>query len=211
MAWKKFRAHWVFTWVVLGVYIFSQITFSVLDEGATDHEEWSFLVSLVSLIVAVGMGIGLTRLFLDLIDTDTEGKISTYLLVPKKMFWSYLGATVLYMLLVGIGFMLIIPGIYFMLKYQFFGELIVDKKLGAIEALKKSAEMTSGVKWQLLGFILGVAGVNVLGALVFGFGLFVTVPVTALAYYLVYRKLSLRLESLLPATSSPVSSGEVHA
>ncbi len=49
--------------------------------------------------------------------------------------------------------------------------------------------MTVGVKWHLLGFLLIVALLNLLGAIVFLVGLLVTVPVTMIAYAHIYQKL----------------------
>ena len=85
--------------------------------------------------------------------------------------------------------LLIIPGIYLAIKYQFFSFLIVDKNMGIMESFKKSEEMTQGVKMNLLLFSLALAGINILGALVFLVGLIVTIPTTVMATVYVYRKL----------------------
>jgi uncharacterized membrane protein len=95
--------------------------------------------------------------------------------------------------------LLIVPGIYLGLKYQFFSYLIVDKELGVLDSLKESSQITQGVKWQLFGFSLALIGINILGALAFGIGLLVTIPLTVVAHVFVYRKLSTRL-MLVPVT-----------
>ncbi len=61
-----------------------------------------------------------------------------------------------------IGFiLLIVPGVYFALRFQLFGFLIVDKGLGPIEALKESWRLTEGK----------VGNLFVLGLIVFGIAL----------------------------------------
>ena len=103
----------------------------------------------------------------------------------------YLVATVLYGLMVIVGFiLLVIPGVYLALKYQFYKFLIVDKEMQPIEALKESARMTKGHMWQLLWLFWLVLVINLLGLLALGVGLFLTVPTTLLAYTFVYKRLS---------------------
>lgn len=50
--------------------------------------------------------------------------------------------------------LILVAVIFLFLKYQFYGYLIVDKNLGAIEALKKSDELTRGAEKNLLIFWL---------------------------------------------------------
>ncbi len=57
--------------------------------------------------------------------------------------------------MVAVGLMLlIVPGIYLGLKYQFYGYAIADKGIGPIDALKESDRMTEGAKQNLLIFWL---------------------------------------------------------
>jgi uncharacterized membrane protein len=85
--------------------------------------------------------------------------------------------------------LLIIPGIYWALKFNFATYLVVDKNLKPIQALKRSGEMTKGIKWHLLGVAILFFFINLFGILAFGIGAFVTTPVTALAYAHIYRQL----------------------
>jgi len=85
--------------------------------------------------------------------------------------------------------LLIIPGIIWAIKFYFFSYLIVDKGLGPIEALKRSSAITDGSKWDL--FLLGLLlfGINLIGAIPFFLGWFVTIPISMVATAFVYRKL----------------------
>jgi uncharacterized membrane protein len=98
-------------------------------------------------------------------------------------------ATLLYILAMGFGFLLIVPGIIFFIMFQYYGYFIVDKKMGPVEALKASAALTKGVRWKLFGFGLVIGLLNIGGALLLLLGLFVTIPVSQMAIAHVYRKL----------------------
>ena len=89
---------------------------------------------------------------------------------------------------------MIIPGIIWAIKFQFYDYLIIDKKLGPIEALKKSAVITKGAKGNLFVFGLLLGGINLLGAICLLIGLFAAIPTTLVAKAFVYRKLLAQVE-----------------
>lgn len=108
-------------------------------------------------------------------------------------FFTFLLAWVLYGLVVGVGFiLLIVPGVIWALKFGFSGFLVVDRKLDPIAAFRESSRLTDGLKGQLFGFALLLIGLNILGALALGVGLFVTVPTTFIAAAYVFRRLQAR-------------------
>jgi hypothetical protein len=80
--------------------------------------------------------------------------LRTWLLSP-----SYLISSIIFLSMITVGLiLLIVPGIYIFLKYQFYGYSIVDRGSGPIEALRESARITRGVKRRLITFwmILGL-------------------------------------------------------
>ena len=85
-AWQKFRAHFVFAFMVFGVFVVFQIIFGVVDEWTKEMVLWSVLSSLIGFLVTIVMSIGFVQLFLNLIDTDTEGKLSALFLFQKNLF-----------------------------------------------------------------------------------------------------------------------------
>jgi uncharacterized membrane protein len=107
-----------------------------------------------------------------------------------REFFPFLLGAVVYGLVVALGcLLLLIPGIYWAVKYGFWGFALLDKQLNPLDALGASAELTAGEKWHLLGFGLALLGVNLLGALALGIGMLVTLPTSALAAAYVYRRL----------------------
>ena len=86
--------------------------------------------------------------------------------------------------------MLIVPGIYLAVKYQFVPYLIVDKGMDPIEAFKESGKMTDGSKWDLLLLLIVLGMIVIIGFLAFIVGSFVAIPVVMVAEAYVYKKLS---------------------
>ena len=148
----------------------------------------SFIWSLVSWVISMLVQIGSIKIVLELYDKKTLKLSNLY--NQHRILLRYLGATILYMVMVIAGFIcLIIPGIYLAIKFQFYSFLIVDKNMGVMDSLKKRSAMTEGVKWKLLLFALVLGGINILGALCLLVGLLVTIPTSTMATVYVYRKL----------------------
>ena len=111
-----------------------------------------------------------------------ETEITTYLLVAVSGF--------LYSLIVGIGYMLlIIPGIYWTIKYMFYYFFIIDGECGPIEALSESGDLTDGYKWKLLLLLILVSIFGISGYLIVGVGVLVTGPISTLVLLSVYKQL----------------------
>jgi uncharacterized membrane protein len=131
---------------------------------------------------------GLIRISLILVDGRRPGYGELF--GNLRQFSRYLAVNLLFLLIILVGLLLlIIPGIFWSIRYQFAPFLIVDRDLGVKEAFRESAGMTSDVKWEVFLFFLLVLGINLLGLLAFAVGLFFTLPATMIAYTFVYRKL----------------------
>jgi uncharacterized membrane protein len=93
-----------------------------------------------------------------------------------RLFPSFFAANIIYSLMVTVGlFLLVVPGIYLALKYQFYGYLIVDKGLGAVEALRESGRITDGAKKDILVFWLTLS--CSIAVIILLLGVFIAIPV----------------------------------
>jgi uncharacterized membrane protein len=111
------------------------------------------LIHLLSIIFIFVLLMGWNQVALDFYDKGTSHFNRIFATFP--LFVSYLVAAILYSLVTSLGmFLLIIPGIIWGIKYSFFDLAIVDTHCGPVEALRKSAELTYGHKWQLFFFII---------------------------------------------------------
>jgi hypothetical protein len=139
-------------------------------------------------VIGIILGIGFIKIALAFCD-ERKPQIGT-LFDAWDCFWRYLGAMLLYGLIVLGGILLlIIPGIIWAIKYSLCYYFVVDKGLGPIQALKASSRTTMGVKWQLFGFGILCGLINLLGLLCLIVGTFATYPTVLVASALVYRQL----------------------
>lgn len=201
--WETFKKRpWIFIGAMALMLIASFVS-SVIT-GALDKSDVGILV-LLSFILSVAVGIYiemiLTAFLLKAHDSvDTVGWKDAVAYLP---FWKYLGAKILAGILIVIGFfLLIIPGIVLALMFIAVQYLVIDKKLGATEALKESKRITDGHKWDLLVLMIVVVILNVLGALALFIGLLVTIPVTALAMVHAYRTLEHKVNEVAAGAAS---------
>jgi uncharacterized membrane protein len=68
----------------------------------------------------------------------------------------------------------------------------VDRNAGALASIGESFRLVQGSFWSVLGFLVLGFFLNLLGALLFGLGLLVTIPVTSLSLTYLYRRLQRR-------------------
>ncbi len=103
---------------------------------------------------------------------------------------SFLVLSILISLIVMAGLvLLVVPGVIWAIQFSMAPYLVIDKQMNPIDAMKESSRITKGKKWQLFLFGLTLIGMNLLGALALGIGLFATIPTSMVADALIYKKL----------------------
>mgnify|MGYP007088253054 CR=1 FL=1 len=167
-AWEIIKKHWtsllgvtVLTFVVqLPLFLIDLYWQSRIDELGTAFNMSGadmfvyFAFRLLYFFVSFVIAYNIVRIYLK-ISHGHNFSFSDVVSMPTKNTWTYLVVSILFGILVVIGFiLLIIPGIYFLLRYHFAPTLVVDKGMGVMEAFRKSSEMTLNRKWQLLGIYL---------------------------------------------------------
>ncbi|OGG53371.1 hypothetical protein A2851_00125 [Candidatus Kaiserbacteria bacterium RIFCSPHIGHO2_01_FULL_53_29] len=189
--WETFKKRpWFLIGAFLLVTVISSILSSIINQSTgADAAHPNFFAFLVNMAVNVFVSIGMISFALKAHDHLETAELSD--LWRPQFFLNYLGMTVLLFIAAVIGFvLLIVPGFIVLLMYYFAGYFVVDRSLGPINAMKESARITKGHRWQLLGFLGLILLLNILGLLAFIVGLLVTVPVTFLAVAHAYRTLS---------------------
>ncbi|MCX5704585.1 MAG: hypothetical protein NTZ92_00710 [Candidatus Omnitrophica bacterium] len=150
----------------------------------------SLITNLMGVFFSLLFGVGLIKIYLKICDGKVPELRDLLSGITPGLMLRYLAAALFYSLIfLGGLILLIIPGIIWLMQFQFCTYLVIDKGLGPIAALKKSSGITKGAKWDL--FILTCLSVliNLAGLLALGIGLFITMPLTMLALTSVYRKL----------------------
>ncbi|MEK7116658.1 MAG: hypothetical protein AAB837_00645 [Patescibacteria group bacterium] len=193
--WEKFKAN---------LEISLLTTLLMVAVGSLTGKEdmvlgWLFAFALVVFLIIIR--IGYTKIFLRI--HDGESPKFTEIFQEYKTFWRYLGVSILMSLAVLGGLiLLIIPGIIWAVRFSFSPIIVVDTKLGPVASMKESYAITKGSFWHLFFFWIVLALVNLLGLILFGVGLLITVPLTVLATVYVYRELS-KAKAGLMQTASP--------
>lgn len=190
--WESFKKEWKFLVPALAlIYVISWVFDSLVEHYFKGIEPTASLLSLVAGLVSLFLYFNLLRALLSIKDGQSPRFESLFSYRPT--YWKYVLATIAFGLIVAFGFLLlIIPGIYFYLRYGFYGQFIADREIGVIDAFRESARITDGAKWQLLLLGLLAALAVFLGFLVIFVGVFVAAPVVALGYVFVYRSLLLQ-------------------
>ncbi len=172
----------------------------------------AILLQVLGVVINIVVTIGLIKIALSFCD-EQKPPFAT-LFDAWDCFWRYIGAAILYglimlgifgscvlaaALLVAIRFpwplLFIIPmgivfGVRFAIQFGLCYYFVIDKALGPVQALKASSRTTMGVKWQLFGFGILCGLINLLGLLCLIVGIFATYPTVLVASALVYRQLS---------------------
>lgn len=188
-AWEMFKKNLNSFMLLIGVYLVYYVA-QYASNMIFQDSGIAFIVSLVFLVVSLVIQLGAYNFVLKIVDGKKAQLVDLYSYPDMVMkIVRNIVAGIIVAFAVGLGFILfIIPGIYLLVRLMFFTYYIVDKNAGIMESIQMSWNLTKGSVVNL--FLLGVIFlfINFLGALVFGIGLAVTLPLTFLATALLYRK-----------------------
>ena len=163
------------------------------DPNGAYSQEWNPMMligTIASSLVSAYLTIGVIRISLKLVD-GKKPELNDLYSAKAEEFIRYVIGGLLYGLIVIAGYiLLIIPGVIFTIKYQYYSYLIIDKHFAPVDAIKESGKITQGYKLNLFLFGIVIALVTLLGFLALIVGILVAAPVTGLAQAYVYRKLA---------------------
>jgi hypothetical protein len=92
------------------------------------------------------------------------------------------------------------------LRLPFSFIILVDKEIGPVAAMKESARITKGMKWDVFCFLFALGIVELIGIIALGVGILAAIPVSMLAMINVYRTLSKPVvsETITVPQSTPI-------
>lgn len=170
------------------IYVVFEAVMQMSANAVVDSSILSLLVMIVSVVLGLILQTGMITAGLKVV-RDVKPEIADLFGSVNKVA-NYFMVSLVYGLIVMAGMiLLVVPGIYFAIKYGFMTILAVDKKLGPGAAMKASAAMTEGIKFKLLVVYLVLALFSAVGFLALGFGALLTVPTAMIAMYLIYQRL----------------------
>ncbi len=177
--WKAVKSHLGF---FIGIFLlFGALSFMVYGAEA-------FGTRIVLGLLVTGISLGFIKIAVDMADKkapEFKELFSCFSLLLK-----YVVASALYAVVVAVGLVLfVIPGIIWAVQFGFYPYVIVKERLGPLSALRKSSELTAGVKGRLIMFALCLLGINLLGVVALGLGVIITVPLSLIAAAHVFHQL----------------------
>lgn len=193
--WRKFSQNpgvWIIVMLVAFViqavlsWIFNGGSFSYsFDDGASAFGVWSIIGNIVTAVVGYIIQAAFVRGALSEVD-GRKPAFGTFLQVGA------VGAVILAGLLVGIatsiGLVLcILPGLVIAFLTWWTMQFVVDRNQDAITAIKSSYKAVTSNAGTLILLALALVGINIVGALLCGLGLLVSVPVSIIASTYAYR------------------------
>ncbi|MFA6608811.1 MAG: hypothetical protein WCT07_02785 [Candidatus Paceibacterota bacterium] len=177
-AWSKTKEnYWFLFRIFLGALFLMAITHRTPLIGLVT----SFIVGIAVIAVSLVIAHGAKPTFDDLTKSFKSYKITL----------NYIIASVLYGLIVSLGFIaFVLPGIYLAVRLSFYKFFVVEhENMSAIDSLKESMKITANNFWKLLGFMVVLIAINLIGIIPFYLGLLVTVPVSVVASAILYKRL----------------------
>lgn len=159
----------------------------------------SALFRLIAFIISMLVSVGGVRIGLKIHDGQPVA-VRDLFTADWSLFWRYVVASFLYSLVFGIGLiLLVIPGIILGVRYFFYGYFVLERGARPVQSLAQSAAATAGVRWDVFLFIGVLLLLVVLGAILLGVGLLVTVPMAYIAAARAYRMLTKATPTAAPS------------
>ncbi|MDF9829678.1 hypothetical protein [Parabacteroides sp. PF5-6] len=177
-------------WVLVGLLIgFTILSFLLSSMISPTSITMTIVGTVVSALISCIFYLGYYKNMFQTLD-DLEPQFSAYGQQASK-FLTYFIANIILGVSVTIGIMLlIVPGIYLMIRLQFYSCFIVEENAGIIDSLKRSWALTEGRAMQL--FLLGLVQLAILivGILLLGIGVLVAAPFVYMIQCYVFRLLN---------------------
>lgn len=179
------------TYFVLGIVPQIYFVMRAPDPPTAYSQFVSFLLTLIQLFI----GLGFIKIMLRLIHDEFVEVMDMF--NNYRTFLSYFVASFLYGIAVALGLLLlVIPGIFVAIRFQFYPYFIIEGHLSSFDALQQSFYLTRNYNFELLLFGLASVAINLLGMLFFGIGIVLTYPLTTMATAVVYKSLMSEEEHL---------------
>jgi uncharacterized membrane protein len=175
--WEMFKEH-------VGEFIgFTLITFAISAVSAKLAMFGSILFSALAAPLYVGYSIAAFKIISGQPFQFSDFFKGFNYFLP--LFLSSLACT----LIVTVGLLLVIPGIYFAIGYMLVTFLIIDHRMEFWQAMETSRKIVTKNWFGFFVFALVLFLVNLLGMLALGIGMVVSIPVTSCAAAIAYKEI----------------------
>lgn len=188
-AWKFTKEHLWFLVSYLIIFFLINAFLSFLENRVFHNGFIAAVIYLLGAFISFFIQMGFINSSLMITDGLKPGYDQLY--ANGHHILSWIVAHFLFILMISVGLVfLIFPGLYLLARFSLYPFFILDKNMGPIESLGAASRASRGKCWFLFLLFLCTLLLNLLGCLFFGIGLLITMPISALAWALVYRKLT---------------------
>lgn len=175
--------------MLVGSFLLELVTTTLQNNDLTTA---NFIWSIVKWVLQLYFSLVLIKLTLRLTDHETVS-ISQWkklLIINKNELFRYFIVSFVYGLIVFAGIiLLVIPSLIWGVKYMFAPYFAIDQQMMVKAALSRSSMITQGNFWKLMGLGSLLILINIIGALLLGVGLLITIPASTLATAVAFRML----------------------
>lgn len=200
IAWDKFSAK---PGLCIGTFLtYLAISFAAGIAEVLFEKIVGFNPHIISILVGAFASFGSTLIMIDIaLDRPTSiGRFFEVIELYPKAFGQYI--LNILALLLGL-ILLVVPGIIVNLGFSMGIYLILERKAGIIESFKMSWAMTRGYKWKLFFISILFLLINLVGVIFLVVGLFVTIPITAIAMAEIFKRLLANHEMRMTTGENP--------
>lgn len=155
----------------------------------------SDIISIVLTLVQLFLTLGFTKVMFLLVQDAYVEVVDMF--NNFRIFLSFFVASILYNIAVLLGlFLLIAPGIFIAIRFQFYPYFIIEHGDNSFTALQKSYYLSQDLTLELLLFGIAVVTLNIVGVLLMGIGIVFTYPLTTMATAVVYKGLTAEVNTI---------------
>ena len=167
----------------------SQVNFQSDEQNFFSQINWTStgpIDGILSNVLSIFLSLGLVRIGLNLV-SGHDVSVAMLFGGGRKLLPA-IGASILFGLMVGVGILLlIVPGIYLMLRYGQFMNAMVDRDLGVLDSLQYSSSITTNNRLNLFLLALLSIAIFIAGALALIVGLIFAYPVIWMSWMVAFR------------------------
>jgi uncharacterized membrane protein len=184
------RQFWLLAGLIIGfTIIYSLLWIFSMPEPGEAIKAGSIITGLLSYVLMFIFVMGYTKNCFQTIDGE-EPQFSAYGQASTKIL-TYFAASAIYLVIVTVGLiLLVLPGIYLIIRMHYYTAAIVDEDAGIIESLKRSWQITKGQTLPVFVISLIIVALSFLGMLALIAGIFVALPLAALIDCTTFRRLT---------------------
>jgi hypothetical protein len=205
--WTTVQRSFPFILLTVAVAAVVPVIIETLGDAMFERRGPRLVMDLVDIFISATFALGLCRIYLRF--RDGEKPIFENLFDGLARAHVWVASSIIMGVAVAMGLvLLIVPGVIMLLRLWFVGFVVVDERIGPVDAIQRSWDITRGHTMDLLVFFLVLVGLNLLGVLCLGVGLLVTVPISGLAMAFIYRELKPKAAvapAPAPEVATPVS------